>query len=148
MSKRLCLLVLCLLVPIGCKPEAPAPPDAPASRKVIMPIRRPPDAAAPAAPDAAAARAAPDAAAAHAELTPSKGPVGVAPCDEYLAKMAKCIKRLGPEAAEPMRNAMSESTKAWQANARTPEGKTALVDTCRQALDAAKSAAAAMGCEW
>jgi hypothetical protein len=43
---------------------------------------------------------------------------------------------------------MSDSTKAWQANARTPEGRAALVDTCRQALDAARSAAAAMGCEW
>jgi hypothetical protein len=142
MTHRLSILLAFLAC--GCKndtPAAAAPPDA-APRVVV---RAPPDAR-PAPPDAR--RAAADAAAQAVDLAPSKGPVGIAPCDEYLAKMAKCIKHLGPEAAEPMKNAMTESTKAWQQNARTAEGRAALVDTCRQALDAARSAAAAMGCEW
>src|SRR5215470_4147042 len=73
---------------------------------------------------------------------------GDAACDEYLDKMARCITRINAEAQPPMRNAMDDSRKAWQENAKTPEGRAALETTCRQALDAAKSAAAAMGCEW
>ena len=132
-------ILLAFLV-FGCRTEAPAsePDAAPVMRKVITPVRQ----------AAAVDAPAPDAMPAHAEPAPSRGPVGVAACDEYLAKMARCITHLGAEAAEPMKNAMAESQKAWQDSARTPEGKAALVETCRQALDAARSAAAAMGCQW
>jgi hypothetical protein len=139
-------VIFLALLALGCKAEPPAAPDAPAlAKKVVIPVR-PSFFDAPRAADAA--RGADTAGRAATDLAPSPGPVGVAPCDEYLAKMARCIKRLGPEAAEPMKNAMAESTQAWKHNARTPEGRAALVDSCRQALEAARSAAAAMGCDW
>jgi hypothetical protein len=47
-----------------------------------------------------------------------------------------------------MKKAMDDTRKAWTESAATPDGKTALGSACKQALDAAKSAAAAMGCEW
>lgn len=139
-----CLAAFFFLLLAGCKEQGPAPAAADAAaKKVVAPVV---DAHA-ASVDARAA-AAPDAAAPRAELKPSGSRVGVAVCDEYLDKMARCITRISAEAQPPMRNAMDESRKAWQENARTPEGRTALENTCKQALDAAKSAAAAMGCEW
>jgi len=129
---------------LGCKEQPAAAPPAPdaAAAKVAAPV----DAQKPAVD---AAQAAPhDSPAARTELKPSGSRVGVAVCDEYLDKMARCITRISAEAQPPMRNAMDESRKAWQENAKTPEGRAALEATCRQALDAAKSAAAAMGCEW
>jgi hypothetical protein len=79
---------------------------------------------------------------------PAGDRVGVEVCDEYLDRMAVCITRVGAEAAEPMKNAMDDSRKAWRASARTPDGRAALATTCAEARDAAKSAAAAMGCDW
>lgn len=139
-----CLAAFFFLL-VGCKEQSPAPAAADAAAAKV--------AAAPAVDaqkvtvDAARAASA-DAAAPRAELKPSGSRVGIAVCDEYLDKMARCITRISAEAQPPMRNAMDESRKAWQENARTPEGRTALENTCKQALDAAKSAAAAMGCEW
>lgn len=140
---RTCMAAF-LFVLLGCKeqPAVPAGPDA-AAKKLAAPVV---DAHA-ASVDSPAA-AAPDAAAQRAELKPTGGLVGVAECDEYLQKMARCITRISAEAQPPMRNAMDESRKAWQENAKTREGRAALENTCKQALDAAKSAAAAMGCEW
>jgi hypothetical protein len=143
-------LALLVLLCSGCKEQAvvvapaAAPPDAAPPARALAPPRRAPDGA----PRAAAAPA--DAAADDqgAAPRPGSGKVGVAVCDEYLDKMARCITRLSPEAQVPMKNAMVDSRKAWQANAATREGRSALDGTCRQALDAAKSAAAAMGCEW
>src|SRR5215470_10773503 len=143
-----CLAAFFFLL-LACKEQpAAAPTRADAAAKVAAPAPVAVDAQKAEAVDAARA-APPDAAAAtRAELKPSGSRVGVAACDEYLDKMARCITRINAEAQPPMRNAMDDSRKAWQENAKTPEGRAALETTCRQALDAAKSAAAAMGCEW
>ncbi len=134
-----CLAAFFFLL-LGCKEPAAAP-------VVTTADAAPPRPTAPPAVDAARA-ASPDAPAPRAEVAPSGSLVGVAECDEYLQKMARCITRISAEAQPPMRNAMDESRKAWQENAKTKEGRAALESTCKQALDAAKSAAAAMGCEW
>jgi hypothetical protein len=143
-----CSAAFFFLLLVACKQQGPATPAAPDAHatQVAAPVDAHVTAAA---ADAARAPSPPDAAApAKAELKPSGSRVGVAVCDEYLDKMARCITRISAEAQPPMRNAMDESRKAWQDNARTPEGRAALETTCKQALDAAKSAAAAMGCEW
>src|SRR5262245_44102408 len=57
--------------------------------------------------------------------------VGVAECDEYLDKMARCIEKLSPDSAAPMRAAMEDSRKAWQQTAATDQGRKALTDACR-----------------
>ncbi len=79
---------------------------------------------------------------------PASGAVGVEACDEYLQKMARCIGKLSPESQDTMRAGMEDSRAAWRETARSEEGKIALQTACRQALDAARSAAKAMGCEW
>ena len=74
------------------------------------------------------------------------GDIGVAECDDYIKKMNDCAGKMQPEAAGPMKESMATMQKAWKDAASTPEGKTALASGCKQALDAAKSAYASMGC--
>ncbi len=74
------------------------------------------------------------------------GEIGVAECDEYIKKMNDCSTKMAPEAAGPMKESMETMKKAWKDASSTPEGKTALASGCKQALDAAKSAYASMGC--
>ena len=74
------------------------------------------------------------------------GDIGVAECDEYIKKMNECSTKMAPEAAGPMKESMETMKKAWKDASSTPEGKTALASGCKQALDAAKSAYASMGC--
>ncbi|MFO0635802.1 MAG: hypothetical protein U0168_23420 [Nannocystaceae bacterium] len=74
--------------------------------------------------------------------------VGVPECDEYIEKYTKCISDKVPEAARgSMKDAMDASAKAWREAASGP-GKDGLAAACKAALDAAKQATAAMGCEW
>ncbi len=77
---------------------------------------------------------------------PEGGDVGVAECDEYIKKMTECAGKMAPEASGPMKESMETMKKAWKDASSTPEGKTALASGCKQALDAAKSAYASMGC--
>ena len=95
-----------------------------------------------------------DTAAAPAEAKPADtaaapaagGDIGVAECDEYIKKMTECSTKMAPEASGPMKESMETMKKAWKDASSTPEGKTALASGCKQALDAAKSAYASMGC--
>lgn len=81
-----------------------------------------------------------------AEAAGGGGDIGVAECDEYIKKMTDCSTKMAPEAAGPMKESMETMKKAWKDASSTPEGKTALASGCKQALDAAKSAYASMGC--
>src|SRR5882672_7527191 len=134
-----------LILAAGCKeqPNITPLPDGPRSAAApAAPAAPKPAAAADAAPVSAAV--VPDAAREKAEDTgkPSGDRVGVAPCDDYLDKMSKCAAKLTPEAQAPMKQAMNDTRRAWQTNAQTPEGRKTLESICKQALDAAKSAAA------
>jgi hypothetical protein len=142
---RLAALIAFTLL-VGCKEkDKPAVPDAPppapppsADARPSMASTAPADAGTPPRPMDAAPETAP----------PSGKTVGVPACDEYLDKMARCIAKLSPESREPLAAGMEDSRKAWQSTAATAEGRAALVDACKAALDAAKTAATAMGCSW
>jgi hypothetical protein len=140
-----CLVVVALLAGAACKERGPAALDAAAPAPAPSADARPSMAQA-GGPDAAAARR--DGGAAAVTTPPAGKSVGVPACDEYLAKMEACIARLSPESAEPVAAAMADSRKAWQETATTEEGRAALVAACAAALDAAKTAATAMGCSW
>jgi hypothetical protein len=81
-----------------------------------------------------------------AEPAATAGEVGVAECDEYIAKMTECAGKMSPESSGPMKESMETMKNAWKDASSTPEGKQALASGCKQALDAAKSAYASMGC--
>lgn len=74
--------------------------------------------------------------------------IGIAECDEYFTKYLKCIEDKMPEGAkETTMKALEDSMKAWKTAAEGP-GKDTLAETCKQAMEAAKQATQAMGCEW
>jgi hypothetical protein len=85
------------------------------------------------------------------KTTETKNPVtdiGVAECDDYVKKMTDCSTKVSPAAAGPMKESIETMKKAAKDAAATPESKTALARGCKQALDAAKSAYASMGCSF
>lgn len=74
--------------------------------------------------------------------------IGVAECDEYIEKYAKCI---GDKVPAPARKQMQEgldlSVKQWKEAAVGP-AKDGLVTACKAALDAAKQSTTSLGCAW
>ena len=73
--------------------------------------------------------------------------VGVAPCDEYIAKMSVCIdEKMSPVVGDAIRSAFAKSIEAWS----KLEGPAleALATGCQTALGAARSAYRDMGCEF
>ena len=59
--------------------------------------------------------------------TPSGDKIGVAECDDYLAKYESCVDSKVPEAARAQLKAAFEQTrKSWQSLAATPQGKAGL----------------------
>ena len=89
---------------------------------------------------------------------PGSGPVakaggaaefGVPECDEYLTKYAACVDSKVPENVRGTVRQQLEQTKAqWKQAAATPEGKAGLAMGCKQALESAKLAMQAYGCQW
>lgn len=62
--------------------------------------------------------------------------IGVAECDEYIAKYQKCIDKM-PAAAKPTaEQGFKTQIDAWKTSAATPAGKEALKAGCKATLDA------------
>ncbi len=75
--------------------------------------------------------------------------IGVPECDEYLTKYTSCIQSKVPESMRgTFEQSMNQARDAWKQAASSPEGKAALAAGCKQALDAAKQAMTAYGCQW
>lgn len=90
---------------------------------------------------------------AKSETAPAGDSVGVAECDEYIKKYEACLTKVAakaPQAEAPLKTAFQAQRDSFKTGASTPQGKTALVTVCKNALDAAKKNAAltAYACEW
>jgi hypothetical protein len=107
-------------------------------------------AAAPAASTTAAATpaATPPAPAASAPVAAmSADSVGVAECDDFIAKVRACVANKVPEAQRAqMESAFKMQSDAFKQAAATPQGKAMLATQCKAAMDQAKTAYAAYGC--
>ena len=76
------------------------------------------------------------------------GLTGVPECDDYIAKYEKCIGDKVPEMARSaMKDAFAKTRDAWKTAAATPEGKSTLAMACKTAMEQAKTALSAYGCE-
>lgn len=66
---------------------------------------------------------------------------GVAACDEYLARVEKCLNNPKvPDAAKAAyRQSLETNRNAWKQAASTPQGKASLETSCKTALDNAKT---------
>lgn len=75
----------------------------------------------------------------------AEGATGVAECDEYLTKVMACIDDKIPEA---QRDQVKQAIEASKASWASVTDKAALANTCKAAMDQAKTAYTAMGCSF
>ena len=75
--------------------------------------------------------------------------VGVPECDEYITKYQKCIEDKVPDAAkEQMKKSFETMRTSWKQAASTEAGKAGLAQGCKTAMESAKTAMKAYGCEF
>jgi hypothetical protein len=75
--------------------------------------------------------------------------IGVAECDEYIQKYEACINSKVPESARSMvKSNLDTMRTAWKKAAETPQGKSALAQGCKTALEQAKTSMSSYGCSW
>ena len=75
--------------------------------------------------------------------------IGVAECDDYIAKYESCLRDKVPAATRAqMENSFKQARDAWKKAAETPQGKASLAAACKQASDAAAAGMKAYGCAW
>jgi hypothetical protein len=75
--------------------------------------------------------------------------IGVAECDAYLKHYEACVSDKVPENMRATFKSQVEQARAsYKQAAATPQGKAALVASCKQAEDATKKALASYNCTW
>lgn len=75
--------------------------------------------------------------------------IGVAECDDFLAKYDSCLNTKVPEAARaPFKSGADSLRQSWKRSATTVQGRISLAVTCSAAKESAKQAMMQYGCEW
>ena len=75
--------------------------------------------------------------------------IGVAECDDYLAKYEACLTGKVPEAARAQFNsALAQTRSSWRQLASTAQGKAGLAQACKMAADQTKQSMKPYGCEF
>ena len=75
--------------------------------------------------------------------------IGVAACDEFLAKYEACVSGKVPAAAQAtFKTSLDTWRSSWKKLAETPQGKAGLETACKSALDQAKTSLASYNCSW
>jgi hypothetical protein len=84
---------------------------------------------------------------APAAATAAPGAIGVAACDEFLARYAACLADRVPAATrDALQQSMAAWRSSWQQAAATPAGRDGLVQACQQARESSRPALQAYGC--
>lgn len=78
----------------------------------------------------------------------SDNKIGVAECDDFLAKYESCMNDKVPEAARGTFKSGADSLRQkWKQQAATTQGRISLAITCSAARESAKQATMQYGCE-
>ena len=73
--------------------------------------------------------------------------IGIAECDDFLAKYDACVSKNVPEAQRAQyESALKDWRATWRQAAENPMGKAAVVTMCKQALEQAKSSMKSYNC--
>jgi hypothetical protein len=81
--------------------------------------------------------------------TASGDKIGVAECDDFIAKYEACVNSKVPETARSMVKANLDAMRtAWKKAAETPQGKAGLAQGCKQALEQTRTSMGSYGCSW
>lgn len=138
--------VLALLSACGREEPAPAPAD-----DTAKPAQQAPAATPSSPPPAETAPSRPIGFGPHrpsdATRTVSTAPLGVAACDDFLAKYEACIAKAPEEARPGMQTALASWRGAWRPLASTPTTHGNLERNCQAAADSVRSQLASYGCE-
>ena len=102
-----------------------------------------------AAANANRAAATPAAATPAATVAATGEKIGVAECDDYLAKVDACVSGKVPEAARAQFRAGIDQTRAsWRTLAANPQTRGSLAAACKTAVESARATYKAYGCEF
>jgi curli biogenesis system outer membrane secretion channel CsgG len=81
--------------------------------------------------------------------TTAAGEFGVPECDSYMSKYKACLDSKVPDNVKPMlKTTLDQTAAAWRQAASTPQGKSALAQSCAQQETLAKQTLAPYGCSW
>ncbi len=88
--------------------------------------------------------------AATAASTASAGEkIGVAECDEFIAKYEACVKDKVPANMQATFNtSLAQWRSSWKKLADNPATKGTLASVCKTSLDQAKASLSSYGCTW
>jgi hypothetical protein len=87
---------------------------------------------------------------AAATTTASTGEkIGVAECDDFIAKYEACVTGKVPAAQQAtVKSSIETWRKSWRDLAANPQTKGTLASVCKSSLDQAKASLASYGCTW
>ena len=75
--------------------------------------------------------------------------IGIAECDDYVAKYEACLTDKVPAASRgAFDSSIKQMRQSWKQAAANPQAKAALAGGCKQAHEASKQSMAAYSCEW
>jgi cytoskeletal protein RodZ len=75
--------------------------------------------------------------------------IGVAECDDFLAKYEACVSGKVPAAAQAtFKSSIETWRKSWKDLAANPSTKATLTSVCKTAMDQAKTSLGSYGCTW
>ena len=75
--------------------------------------------------------------------------IGVAECDDFLAKYEACVNGKVPAAAQAtFKTGMEQWRKSWKELAANPQTKATLQQVCKTQLDSAKTSLSSYGCSF
>jgi ABC-type glycerol-3-phosphate transport system substrate-binding protein len=75
--------------------------------------------------------------------------IGVAECDDFIAKYEACVNSKVPEVARATVKAQLDAMRtSWRQAATTPQGKAGLAQGCKLAHDQARASMSAYNCSW
>jgi len=75
--------------------------------------------------------------------------IGIAECDDYIAKYESCVRSKVPEAVRaPLENSLKTARDNWKKAAANEQSRGTLAAACKQASDAAAASMKGYGCTW
>ena len=81
-------------------------------------------------------------------MTTSSGDkIGIAECDEYIAKYEACTPKVPEAGRAAYKSALDQTRASWKKLADNPQTKGALASACKQALQTAEATWKGYGCQ-
>jgi hypothetical protein len=78
---------------------------------------------------------------------PSGDKIGIAECDDYIAKYEACAPKVPEAGRAAYRSALDQTRASWKKLAENPQTKGALASACKQALQTAEATWKGYGCQ-